>query len=284
MRLLRNLFDDICRAPLIDGARGILRAEVLPIISIVTVVRNDAGRLLRTLESVARHKSDRVEYLVVDGASTDGTLELIRSHEGLIDRWVSEQDDGIYDAMNKGTGLCRGRYLMFLNAGDELLADVGSFAEASPEGCVLLYGRANMLYSDGSLSYVKGKRLKTPSRFLKGMPLCHQAILYRRDVMPPYDTSFRIMSDRLLTYRLVMEFGLDSTHFLEAILVNYYEDGYSNSVTPAVWHAEQNRLYRAVGKKHYIAVKTINWLFKQYVKRPILRVTRCLDSRIDQSQ
>lgn len=253
-----------------------MRSEMLPVISIVTVVRNDAGRLLRTLESVARQKSDKIEYLIVDGASTDGTLELIRSRGGLIDRWVSEPDNGIYDAMNKGTGLSRGRYLMFLNAGDELLADVGALATASPEACVLLYGRANMLYPDGSLSYVKGKRLKTPRRFLKGMPLCHQAILYRRDVMPPYDTSFRIMSDRLLTYRLVMEFGLERTRFLDAILVNYYEDGFSNSVTPAVWQAEQNRLYRTVGKRHYIVVKTINCLFKQYIKRPILESFKLL--------
>ena len=241
----------------------------LPALSIVTVVRNDAGRLLRTLESVARQKSDRIEYLVVDGASTDATLELIRSHEGLIDRWVSEPDRGIYDAMNKATGLCRGRYLMFLNAGDELIADVGSLVEASPEECVLLYGRANMLFPDGSLSYVKGKRLKSPQRFLKGMPLCHQAILYRRDVMPSYDTSFKIMSDRLLTYLLVRDYGMARTRFLDATLVNYYEDGYSNSLSQAVWYAEQNRMYRAVGKRHYIVIKTINALFKGFIKIPV---------------
>ena len=246
-------------------------AELLPALSIVTVVRNDAGRLRRTLESVARQKSARVEYLVIDGASTDATLELIRSHEGLIDRWVSEPDGGIYDAMNKGTGLCRGRFLMFLNAGDELIADAAALVDDSPEECVLLYGRANMLFPDGSLSYVKGKRIRSPQRFLKGMPLCHQAILYRRDVMPDYDTSFRIMSDRLLTYRLVREFGMGRTRFLDTTLVNYYEDGYSNSMPWTVWHAEQNRLYRAVGKRHYIVLKTINALFKHYLKLPLLK-------------
>ena len=243
--------------------------ELPPALSIVTVVRNDAGRLLRTLESVARQKSDRIEYLVIDGDSSDATLELIRSHEGLIDRWVSEPDGGIYDAMNKGTGLSRGRYLMFLNAGDELIADVASLVADSPEECVLLYGRANMLFPDGSLSYVKGKRLRSPRRFLKGMPLCHQAILYRRDVMPDYDTSFRIMSDRLLTYRLVRDFGMHRTRFLDTTLVNYYEDGYSNSLSQSVWYAEQNRLYRAVGKEHYIILKTVNALFKRFVKIPI---------------
>jgi len=248
--------------------------EAEPILSIVTVVRNDPQRLLRTLESVARQKSDRIEYLVVDGASTDATLELIRSHGGLIDRWTSEPDAGIYDAMNKATALCRGRYLMFLNAGDELIADVASLVDASPKECVMLYGRANMLFPDGSLSYVKGKRIRSPQRFLKGMPLCHQAIIYRRDVMPSYDTSFRIMSDRLLTYRLLREFGMERTRYLDTTLVNYYEDGYSNSLPWTVWHAEQNRIYRAVGKHHYIVLKTINAIFKHYLKLPVLRLFR----------
>lgn len=246
-------------------------AKQEPFVSIVTVVRNDPGRLRRTLESVSRHKNERIEYLVVDGASTDATLELIRTHQGLIDRWVSETDAGIYDAMNKGVGLCRGHFIMFLNAGDELLVDLAALVQGAPEGCVLQYGKANMLLPDGSLSYVKGKRLKSPRRFLKGMPLCHQAILYRRDVMPSYDTSFRIMSDRLLSYRLVTEFGVPRTRFIDAVLVNYYEDGFSNSVSPAEWYAEQNRFYRLVGKKHYIAIKQLNRWFKAYIKRPLQR-------------
>jgi len=171
--------------------------------------------------------------------------------------------------MNKGTRLSRGRYLMFLNAGDELLVDVGALVEAAPKESVLLYGRANMLFADGSLSYVKGRRIASARRFLKGMPLCHQAIIYRRDVMPAYDTSFRIMSDRLLTYCLVRDHGIERTRYLETTLVNYYEDGFSNSLPQKAWYAEQNRLYRAVGKPHYIAWKTLNALFKRYIKLPI---------------
>lgn len=240
-------------------------------VSIVTVVRNDAERLLRTFESVARYKNDRVEYLVVDGASSDGTLQTIEAHQGLVDRFISEPDRGIYDAMNKGTGLGRGRYLMFLNAGDELLADVAGLAAAG-NGEALLYGRANMLNPDGTLSYVKGKRLKSVRRFLKGMPLCHQAILYRRDLMPEYDISYRIMSDRLLTYRLVRERGLADTRFLGDTLVNYYEDGFSIQASPAQWQAEQDRMYREVGQPHYILIKRVNALFKRCIRQPLRRL------------
>lgn len=247
-----------------------------PVVSIVTVVRNDAPRLLRTLESVSRAKNDKVEFVVIDGASTDGTAEMIRAHEGLIDRWISEPDAGIYDAMNKAVPLCRGSFIMFLNAGDELVVDIGSLAQGSHDGCVLQYGRANMLHPDGSLSYVKGKRLKSPRRFLKGMPLCHQAILYRRDVMPSYDTSFRIMSDRLISYSLIREFGLERTRFLDAVLVSFYEDGFSNLVSRHEWQAEQERFYEAVGKEHYIAIKRVNWWFKRYLKLPLQKVFKRL--------
>ena len=154
--------------------------NVVPLISIITVVRNDAENLLRTIQSVAPLKSDRVEYVVIDGASTDNTLLIIESHRDLVDVFISEADEGIYDAMNKGIDNAHGKYLLFLNAGDELTADITAVAAAAPEESVIIYGKTTMINPDGSFDYIKGKRLKSVRRFLKGMPLCHQAILYRR--------------------------------------------------------------------------------------------------------
>ena len=92
-----------------------------PLVSIITVVRNDAANLARTMQSVAPFKNARIEYIVVDGASTDDTLRMAESRRDLIDLLISEPDNGIYDAMNKGIKLAHGTYLLFLNAGDELL-------------------------------------------------------------------------------------------------------------------------------------------------------------------
>lgn len=94
-----------------------------PVLSIVTVTWNCAATLERTLRSVQAIKTAEMEYIIVDGVSTDGTLELARSYGGLVDILQSEPDTGIYNAMNKGVALARGDYVLFINGDDELIAD-----------------------------------------------------------------------------------------------------------------------------------------------------------------
>lgn len=240
-------------------------------LSIITVVRNDSARLRRTLESMRLHKGSRTEFIVIDGASTDDTPECIRQASPPPDVFIREPDSGIYDAMNKGLALAQGDYMLFLNAGDELLANPEELLDGVDDRPVLIYGRANMLNPDGSLSYVKGKRLKGLRRFLKGMPLCHQSVLYRREAMPPYDLRYRIMGDRVLTYHLLKRHGIERSRFVDRIFVNYYEGGFSGSVSKDIWRREENMFYREVGKRHYIAIKYINAIFKHRIKLPILR-------------
>lgn len=92
-----------------------------PLLTIVTVTRNCAGSIGATLGSVAAVKRQNVEYVVIDGVSTDGTLEQLQQAGAVIDRLVSEPDTGIYNAMNKAVGLARGDYVLFINGDDELL-------------------------------------------------------------------------------------------------------------------------------------------------------------------
>jgi hypothetical protein len=103
------------------------------------------------------------------------------------------------------------------------------------------------------------------------MPLCHQAILYRRDCMPNYDLRFKVISDRVLTYLLVREHGIAGTRFVDSIFVNYYEGGFSGSFSDEFLREEENLFYRSVGKSYYVRVKQINAFFKHKIKRPILR-------------
>lgn len=243
-----------------------------PLISIITVVRNDPEGLRRTLASVARNKGKRTEYLVIDGASSDDTLALAENQRSLIDRLVSEPDQGIYDAMNKGLALAQGDYLLFLNAGDELLLDPEELLAGARDEPVMVYGRANMLHPDGSLSYIKGKRLKSRFRFLKGMPLCHQSVLYHRESVIPFDTSYRIMADRVMTYHLLKRYGLNRSLFVNRIMVNYYEGGFSGSLSPEVWRNEENRFYAEAGVSWYRYKKKLNSLFKDHIRVPLKRL------------
>ncbi len=244
-----------------------------PLVTIITVVRNDAASLLRTIQSIVPFKNSRFEYVVVDGASTDETLQVAESHRDLIDILVSEPDKGIYDAMNKGIKLAHGTYLLFLNAGDELLVSPDNIVAAAPEKSVIVYAKAKMFNPDGSFDYIKGKRLKNIRRFLQGMPLCHQAIFYRRELIGEYDLGFKVISDRVLTYNLLRTYGRRRAFFVDSVMVNYYQDGFScNGVSDAFLAEEDARFYRSVGKAYYIKIKIINYHFKHKIKRPFLRL------------
>jgi glycosyltransferase involved in cell wall biosynthesis len=243
---------------------------IAPLVSIITVVRNDAARLQQTIASVAKLKGSLTEFIVIDGASSDNTCDVIRSNESLIDRITSEPDTGIYDAMNKGIALAQGRYLFFLNSGDELLTDIEKIVNDQADSPVLIYGRANMIAPDGTVRYIQGKPLKSIRRFLKGMPLCHQAILYRRDAMLKYDLRFKVISDRVLTYHLVRNHGLASTRFVNCIFVNYYDGGFSGNYPFKLLREEENLFFKSVGKSYCITIKNINAIFKYQIKLPLL--------------
>jgi glycosyltransferase involved in cell wall biosynthesis len=236
------------------------------LITIITVTYNAEHCLERTIASVSSRKNHTIEYCVIDGGSSDGTLGVIRSHESVIDRWISEPDKGIYDAMNKGIELAQGEYLLFLNAGDELALDPAELLPVLAERHVMVYGRCNMLHENGSLSYVKGKPLKNIGKLVRGTPLCHQAILYRRDSIGHYDTRYRIIADRVLTYELVKKYGLSSTRFVDSVIANYYEGGFSRQHVDQ-WKDEEFQFQREAGWHLFAAYRRVTWLLKKLLKR-----------------
>lgn len=112
-----------------------------PYISVITINRNNAKGLLQTLESVWNdQKYGSVEQIVIDGASTDDSVEMIKRFEDKLAYWVSEPDSGIYNAMNKGIAHAKGEYLLFLNSGDWLVADILEKILVSPFTADIVYG------------------------------------------------------------------------------------------------------------------------------------------------
>ncbi|MCF0039279.1 glycosyltransferase family 2 protein [Dyadobacter fanqingshengii] len=171
-----------------------------PLLTIITITYNAEQFLERTLKSVQAAlnnitKLQAVEYLIIDGKSSDNTLEIAK-HFSFISNIVSEPDRGLYDAMNKGLTLAKGKYVWFLNAGDEIF---------KPDTLINLFEafklNADIYYSDAMLVRENGSKVGLRSKFtphslpvsLKwqdfalGMKVCHQAFIANKSVAPPYD-------------------------------------------------------------------------------------------------
>jgi putative colanic acid biosynthesis glycosyltransferase len=168
------------------------------LISVITVNLNDAPGLRLTAQSVVAQKRPPDEWIVVDGGSTDGSLDVIAQFEPWIDSWISGPDRGVYDAMNRGLQEASGQYLIFMNAGDRLaardtLVRVAAALRAAP-GVDLLFGGT-------VLDLPSGRRLYRPPRPDKrlrvGLPAYHQATVIRRTphLMVPYDLALPVSAD-----------------------------------------------------------------------------------------
>ena len=176
--------------------------QKLPVFSIITVTFNAEKVLENTLLSVINQTYTHIEYIIIDGGSLDGTVNLIRQYESCLHCWISEPDKGIYDAMNKGLREATGDYVWFLNAGDTLqhyniIMELAMKVE-SAELSDILYGETDLMDSDGRV--FAERRLKTPrnltwTSFRMGMLVCHQAFIVKRSIAVNYDLQYWFSAD-----------------------------------------------------------------------------------------
>jgi glycosyltransferase involved in cell wall biosynthesis len=152
-------------------------SEEKPLITVVTVVYNGAEYLEDTIKSVIEQAYDNVEYIIVDGGSTDGTLDIIKKYEDAIDYWVSEPDKGIYDAMNKGVDLGSGDWINFMNA-DDYFINNNAINKINFRECDFVYG--NILLKDKDYVISSGKEITLDDLKFKG--ICHQSVFVKKTV------------------------------------------------------------------------------------------------------
>lgn len=161
-------------------------------LSAITVVYNNARDIERTILSVIHQTYKNIEYIIIDGASTDGTTNIIDKYRQQIAVFISEPDKGIYDAMNKGIKHATGDYLLFMNSGDEIFAtDTVEKVFASAGDADIYYGETIMI--NDNLEVLGERRHKTPEHFTwksfkYGMSISHQAIYVKRSLAGFYDT------------------------------------------------------------------------------------------------
>lgn len=172
---------------------------MLPKLSVITIVYNNVKDIERTMLSILNQTYSNIEYIVIDGASSDGTLEVIKKYEHSIAKLISEKDKGIYDAMNKGLALATGDYVLFMNSGDEIyeLETVEKIFATAPNADIY-YGETEMY--DENWNSLGRRRHQAPEHFTwesfkYGMSISHQAIYIKRSLTEPYNLQYKYSAD-----------------------------------------------------------------------------------------
>ncbi|WP_269520970.1 glycosyltransferase family 2 protein [Alteromonas sp. BMJM2] len=199
-----------------------------PKISIVTVVYNDLNGMKRTFESVSTLDYVNIEYIVIDGNSSDGTIDFLQANSCKIDVLVSENDDGIYDAMNKAIDRSSGDYVIFMNAGDCFTTPdvVGKAFEESDISNDVIYGDRNYLAADGTISHQKAKEMST---VFERMPYCHQSVFVKSSVLRKF--KFELAYKYAADYHQVVKMYLSNIKFkkIDLTISNFEAGGRSES-------------------------------------------------------
>lgn len=244
--------------------------------SVITVSYNAAKCISETLESVLAQSINDLEVIVVDGGSTDGTVDIIRQFEAKFQgrlRWLSEPDKGIYDAMNKGISLAKGDFVNFLNCGDSYMPN--ALVSVSEEICLhrdaqVIYGISRFFDDDGEVRLIRENHLR-----LRDRNICHQAIWYRRELFDKfgvYDLQYRFMADYDMNIRLCQA----GVVFLpiNALVVNYSMAGVtSDSNNKDEGQRETMTIFYRhdmVDKAHY------KWFMGSFARRRIVNRLRTL--------
>ena len=203
-----------------------------PHISLITVTYNAAEVLERTILSIINQSFSDYEYIIIDGNSTDGTIELIKKYQSKISKTLIEPDSGLYDAMNKGMQMAEGEYIWFMNAGDQLY-DTDTLTQLFQTG-----SEADIIYSDTLVVSKAGEEIGLLSRLThnnapanltwkrmnKGMVVCHQSFIVRKSIAPPF-LRYRYSSDVDWVIKCLK--NARTTHHSEHILTRFLNAGLS---------------------------------------------------------
>jgi len=195
-----------------------------PLITVITVVYNARELLEETILSVLNQTYSNIEYIIVDGGSTDGTLDVIKKYQDKITKYISEPDQGIYDAMNKGIALAKGQWLSFMNAGDRFCSnDVlhKVFENEFSQDISVVYGNTDIGHK--ILKYNPKLNLRDMAL---GMVLCHQSTFYRLNKVIKYNLKYKICADQDFTMQY-FKHGKKSK-YLDITVSKYDLDGISS--------------------------------------------------------
>ena len=216
----------------------------MPFFSIIIPTYNSSTTLGPALKSVVHQSFDDFEICVIDGGSNDDTIEIIKESAASDNRikWISEKDGGVYDAMNKGIAMAKGKWLYFLGSDDylfdkDVLAKVFAFISGNPKAD-FIYGSVTSSYLgekyDGAFDQMK----------LTRQSICHQAIFYKRtvfDLLGNYKLKYKVNSDWEFNLRCFFEHKIN-TQYIDLIIAYFSGGGLSNRVEDPVFSEERSAI------------------------------------------
>lgn len=201
-----------------------------PLISIITITYNAEKELPVTMESVAHQTFKDYEHLIIDGASKDNTVTIARKMSDSQTLIVSEPDKGLYDAMNKGLKNARGKYVLFLNAGDSFHDEsvLEKYGKAASKDNDIIYG--DTIIVDADRKFIAPRHLNAPEKltfksFSKGMLICHQAFMVKKKLAPQYNLQYRFSADYDWTVKCIKAGNQDKFINLDCVTIDYLSNG-----------------------------------------------------------
>lgn len=244
-----------------------------PLISVITITLNAERVLPQTVVSVRAQSFKDYEYIVIDGGSSDDTLSIVESAGITRVTVVSEPDNGLYDAMNKGLSVAKGDYVLFLNAGDAFADNRALERIAAQAGDMpgVIYGQTRIV--DSSRKVIGPRHLTAPeeltaSSFSRGMLVCHQAFIARRDIVGEYDRSYRYSADYDWCIRC-LERSERNAYLGDDPIVDYLAGGLTDK-----FHIASLRERFVIMRRHYgvaiAVIRHVSFIFRavqRWIKR-----------------
>ena len=231
-----------------------------PLISIITAVYNGDNFLTQAIQSIQAQSYDNIEHIIIDGESTDNTKNILKKCDNHIDFWISEPDEGIYDAMNKGIRYSNGEWLLFLGADDILLDSIHNFVRNIKNSSSVYYGNViyqsnNRIY-DGKFNVLKLIRRNIP----------HQGTFYPKSIFKDnlYDTTFNLLADYAFNLRM---YSKTDYVYLPIIFARFNDKGMSSKT---VDYAFRKKLHSIIKENYHYSIYlifSVAWWATSFLRR-----------------